>query len=564
MKNIPIKYSVVIVAIIIILIGVIVWQGNRSGSVAQTSQAPMHLIQDQNPPASSSTNPLVSPVMVTKTPAKPVVTPTAKTIATTKSTGSYVNYVNDLAAAQNTCSTNATNQYKNLYSTMSGSSFSYFYDQTSGGCYMRATGTMQQPYSTTTTGYIYFRSVTSNSLIAECIDPTGTLLSDANWICTNKLTGATINKSAFNALSLWLILHNKVLRKPRFLHPKIRMLSTKYMKISTNYSIGFLVIIVALILVAGISQMPVFASTCVQLTSDLSYGQTDSTSGGPIMMLQTYLQLNGFFSSNSNGHFGPATLSAVQAFQSSNGISNTGYVGPLTRGVIIQKTCSTSTTNSVVTPVTPTPVPVQTNTVSNMTITSPMTGQVLSVGSTTVISWSNSSPSVYNISLEQPGGAGAGFIALNQSPNANTNQYVWNVGKIYSSQTNATQTLSPGTYRIRLSGTVSGASSADQVSGWFTVVAQQFAVNSVMPSSAYADNATSIVLFGTGFTNASSIYFDTNYSSLRANNTYVSPDGTVLVFTIPTTVPAGSHTLFINNGISSTPVTVQFNVSAVQ
>jgi hypothetical protein len=112
---------------------------------------------------------------------------------------------------------------------------------------------------------------------------------------------------------------------------------------------------------------------------------------------------------------------------------------------------------------------------------------------------------------------------------------------------------------------VSGASTSDETSGWFTVVAQQFAVNSVTPSSAYADNATSVVLFGTGFTNSTSIYFDNTYSSLRANNQYVSSDGTVLVFTIPNTVPSGSHTLYINNnGYNSSPVTMPFTVLSIQ
>jgi hypothetical protein len=138
------------------------------------------------------------------------------------------------------------------------------------------------------------------------------------------------------------------------------------------------------------------------------------------------------------------------------------------------------------------------------------------------------------------------------------------VGKIFSSDMNSNQNVAAGTYRIRLEGVSSGALSTDQVSGWFTIVAPQFVVNSVMPSSAYADNATSVVLFGSGFTTSASVYFGTNNSSLRANNTYVSPDGTVLVFTIPTTVPAGSYTLFINNGTGLSPATLPFVVSSIQ
>lgn len=332
------------------------------------------------------------------------------------------------------------------------------------------------------------------------------------------------------------------------------------MKKSINHSLSLLF---AVITIGFMSHTAIVsASTCVQINSDLSYGQTDSTSGGSIMMLQNYLQLNGFLASNPNGHFGPATLSAVKAFQTSVGISSTGYVGSKTRGYISQKTCNTTIVSNVPQVTAPAPTPVAV--VSNTSITSPATGQVLSIGSSTVIRWINPVVGIYNIGLEQPGGAGAGFIALNQSSNTTGNQYVWSAGKIYSSQTNSNQVISPGTYRIRLESTVSGTSQNDQVSGWFTVVAQQFVVNSVVPTSAYADNTTSIVLFGSGFTSASSVYFDTNYSNLRANNKYISPDGTVLVFTIPTAVSVGSHTLFINNGANSTPASLSFTVSSIQ
>ena len=335
------------------------------------------------------------------------------------------------------------------------------------------------------------------------------------------------------------------------------------MKISTKYLFGLLAL--AIVGLASTVIPVASASTCVQLNSDLSYGQTDAIGGGSIRMLQTYLQLNGFFASSPNGHFGPATLSAVKSFQSNSGISATGYVGPLTRSYISNKTCSVSSvsTNVVVpTVLTPATTPTPVEVVSNTNVTSPATGQVLSTGSTTVIRWNNTPPSNFNISLEQPGGAGAGFIATSQSLSTNGNQYVWKVGQVFSSQSNSNINVDPGTYRIRLEGANSGAMANDQTSGWFTILAQQFGVSSVVPSSAYADNTTSVVLFGSGFTNSASIYFDSNYSSYRANNTYVSPDGTVLVFTIPTNVPSGSHTLYINNGQSSNPVTLPFTVNS--
>jgi len=325
-----------------------------------------------------------------------------------------------------------------------------------------------------------------------------------------------------------------------------------------------LLILFTLVILFKITTQIASASTCVQLNSDLSYGQTDSINGGPIMMLQTYLQLNGFFSSNPNGHFGPATLSAVKAFQSHAGISNTGYVGPMTRSSITQKTCSTKT-NTVVSSSAQTSgvAPALVKVIANIDVTSPTTGQVLSTGSTTIIRWSKTPLNGFNITLEQPGGAGAGFIASNLSKDANGNQYMWRAGQIYLAQTDSSQNITPGTYRIRIQNPSDGLGLSDQTSGWFTILAQQFIVSSVAPSSAYADNTTSVVLFGSGFTNSASIYFDTNYSNMRGNNRYISPDGTILVFTIPTNVTAGSHTLYINNGQSSNPVTLPFTVNSI-
>ena len=238
---------------------------------------------------------------------------------------------------------------------------------------------------------------------------------------------------------------------------------------------------------------------------------------------------------------------------------------------LAQKTCPVGTATAMVvapvnTPVSnpaPVNIPIQAP-VSLISITSPATGQVLAMGSSTVIRWNTTPPNVFDISLEQPGGAGAGFVATGQSSSATGNQYVWSVGKVFSSQSNTNITIPTGTYRIRIQSPSTGASSSDAVSGWFTIVGQQFTVTSVNPSSSYADNTTSVALFGTGLTSGTSIYFDSNFSGARATNTYTSPDGTILVFTVPTSITTGSHTLFINNGLSATPVTMPFTVLSIQ
>ncbi len=315
-------------------------------------------------------------------------------------------------------------------------------------------------------------------------------------------------------------------------------------------------------------QMASAQSICVNLAHDLSFGLNDSASDNSVSMIQTYLKSSNYLAATPNGYFGLLTLSAVKKYQTNNGISPTGYVGSQTRASINQKTClsgivnnnpATSSANQAsVSPIVGVPA------ISNTGIKSPATGQALSIGSSTMIRWDKTIAGGYNISLERPGGAGAGFIALSQLPGSNGNQYLWKVGNIYSSITNSYQDLPIGTYRIRIQGNNTGSTPNDDVSGWFTVIAPQFSVTSIAPASAYADDATSVVLLGSGFSRSTNIYFDSNYSNLQATSRYVSPDGTVIVFTVPTSVTSGSHTLFINNAQSSLPVTLSFVVSSAQ
>ncbi|MES2314515.1 MAG: hypothetical protein V4524_01075 [Patescibacteria group bacterium] len=192
MKNIPFKYAVAIVGVIIILIGVIVWQANRGEPTSQTSSVSEQAQQ------SSAAQPATA-AKVTVTTAKTAPVAPVKTNPDTSYT-SYTEYVKQLGTAQNVCDNASASQYKALYSGLSGSAYNSFYNPKTGSCYARITGTQIAAYATTTTGYIYFRNVNKNTPVAECVDPTGTLYGDANWKCTNKVTGATIGKAQFDAL----------------------------------------------------------------------------------------------------------------------------------------------------------------------------------------------------------------------------------------------------------------------------------------------------------------------------------------------------------------------------
>lgn len=77
---------------------------------------------------------------------------------------------------------------------------------------------------------------------------------------------------------------------------------------------------------------------CVDFTAplfnlDMGYGDDHYY----VLLLQRALVLEGFGSFQPNGHFGPATRTAVKAYQAAHNIRTTGSVGPLTRTALNAK-----------------------------------------------------------------------------------------------------------------------------------------------------------------------------------------------------------------------------------
>ena len=309
---------------------------------------------------------------------------------------------------------------------------------------------------------------------------------------------------------------------------------------------------------------------CVALAADLTSGATDQYPG-PVTLLQNYLSNAGYLKVKPNGHFGPSTKVAVKAFQKANGITQTGTAGPLTRATLQKKSCTTKNSAAITVPVntpiysttlspnqvatTPTVTPVVSSTpvvVNNpVTITSPASGDVLMIGKTKLISWNTSTVNPYHLMLEQVGGAGAGFIASNLS---GASSYSWKAGSVFSSAAQTNQNVATGTYRVRIESTTGGVTSSDPVSGWFTLIGPPLTVSSVTPTSLPADGHTTGVVYGTGFDSSSIVYLDQQYG-VGATVNYISPDGTIIVFSIPTVVPVGVHSILVGNqyGAISSP-----------
>ncbi len=202
MKSTTSKYGVALLIIIILAVVVIVWQMNVGGGItpSEVVQMPEYTHTTATAPATApvTTSPKVTQTQKTTTTVSVPVKPT--TVMTVTQGTNYVQYMNQLGNNQNTCQTNANAQYKQLYGSLESSSVLSYYNTTNGACYMRVAGKLHVTGSASTTGQIYFRNVGSNTLLAVCTDPTGTMLANNAWICTDNIAKQSMNLTQFSAL----------------------------------------------------------------------------------------------------------------------------------------------------------------------------------------------------------------------------------------------------------------------------------------------------------------------------------------------------------------------------
>lgn len=286
-------------------------------------------------------------------------------------------------------------------------------------------------------------------------------------------------------------------------------------------------------------------NVCTNLPTDLAIGATNSSSNNMVGMLQTFLINEGFLVTTSIGRFGPATEEAVIRFQRANSLSASGFVGPLTRALIKSRTCTTPTTPAPSTPVsTPAPTtqtPSQTI-APGYVVTYPTAGRSFTLGDQTTISWTGPKDQSVDITLEDQNGVGQGYIA---SGLYNITQYTWKVGEIFSGDK---KTISgPGTYRIRVRSSSRGIQAGDRTSVAIGINATPLYIRNLLPGSSMPnDGKTTGVIYGTGFNNTSAIKIDGEWG-MAISPTYLSPDGRVLVFTIPSYIGPGNHTISVKN-----------------
>jgi peptidoglycan hydrolase-like protein with peptidoglycan-binding domain len=90
---------------------------------------------------------------------------------------------------------------------------------------------------------------------------------------------------------------------------------------------------------------PNAAATCAIIDNNLRYRDTNAKyNNDDVSVLQDFLNGAGYLKASPNGFFGKLTLAAVKSFQNANGISPSGYVGPVTRAKIQDIDCNGQTT----------------------------------------------------------------------------------------------------------------------------------------------------------------------------------------------------------------------------
>ncbi len=294
---------------------------------------------------------------------------------------------------------------------------------------------------------------------------------------------------------------------------------------------------------------------CTNLSYDLFQGLSDKVGDESVTKLQNYLYKSGYLKASSNGYFGPATLTAVKNYQVANNISNTGRVGPATRKSIRDRSCNISNTASVINSVissTPTPKAERVNS-DNQTVNYPQASSTLVTDIKTSIRWVSTSGAVYGLILEDKDGVGVGHISQAVIGDA----FDWTVGKVYSSRANDDIYIEPGIYRIRISGNRGTTPLGEQYSGLFTITGKKLEIESINPNFIYAKKDSYIAMIGTGYDSTTQINFDINNSSRKIKPNYISEDGKVLVFRIPSYAPQGQYSLNVFNtyasGATSTP-----------
>jgi peptidoglycan hydrolase-like protein with peptidoglycan-binding domain len=112
-----------------------------------------------------------------------------------------------------------------------------------------------------------------------------------------------------------------------------------------KYIIGAMMVMMAAVVAIPVgtqAQVTTAQSACTNITQTLNRGARNVRTQAQVAVLQRFLVSRGYLTvanPSEYGAFGLKTQDAVRKFQSDNGITSNGIVGPLTRAKILQSSC---------------------------------------------------------------------------------------------------------------------------------------------------------------------------------------------------------------------------------
>lgn len=356
------------------------------------------------------------------------------------------------------------------------------------------------------------------------------------------------------------------------------------MKITKTLTPVFLVLSSLSFVQAQLSDLPESQELAPVCTS-IGAGSRDRDTGDirtswQVSTLQHFLQDNNYLDQEPTGYFGAKTYRAVKEFQSDNGISATGYVGPLTQLKLHElrgTSCSSSATGS-----TSNTDPTNTNlaTAPSITVNSPNGGEIYKIGDKMNIQWSLSkavSNATVALTLVSSNGEGGVIKYVNGSFGEGKHNYEWTIGSMIQGG-DVIAMVEPGTgFKILAKlyqGTVTclgycapGTNQnptvlwSDQSNSGFTLQAANTnapAIISIKPASVKV--GSSVMIQGSGFTQTgNNVYLNGGVFSAGRN---LSSDGTTLTFAIPSALSAAC-TMLATNPCTSVPSPIPSTVSVI-
>src|SRR3989338_490180 len=280
-------------------------------------------------------------------------------------------------------------------------------------------------------------------------------------------------------------------------------------------------------------------SQCVLLNFNLKYRSRDANTNGEVSTLQDFLQSQNYLSSEPTGYFGILTLKAVKDFQRDNGITPTGYVGPITRAKI-NALCGDVSSGGGGGGGGGGPV-----NHGSITVLSPNSSTIWTKGQNNTISWTATrypSSGYVALVLQDASGTTVGIIKnifFSTTQPINNQSYVWDTQTLTSIGTDANGVEIPpgniqtgGKYAIRVGiidyNTVPAGVVAYSDSSLFTIVSSTPTIYSILPAGCpsatvyssitgeYCGNARvgdMVYVNGTNFNSNSRMWLDSGYTN---------------------------------------------------